>query len=117
LISKADKQKSSKKPGLNNLRFKKAADIYKFFTRKGNTVRAIFGDLMMIRTVIDLKKGDEVTVKYLPPMDTYEKRHHVFTKKWGFQCECRLCKLDRQESPELVKERQKWVNKYEEEVK
>jgi hypothetical protein len=71
---------------------------------------------MMIRTLIDLKKGDEVTVKYLSSMDTYEKRHHICEKIWGFQCDCRLCELDRQEPPELAKERQELVNKYEDEL-
>jgi hypothetical protein len=80
-------------------------------------VRAIFGDLIMIRTLIDLKKGDEVTVKYVPPLETYEKRHYFCTKIWGFQCQCRLCELDRQEPLELAKERQQLVIKYEDELK
>jgi hypothetical protein len=87
------------------------------FIRKGNTQRAFFGDLMMLRALFDLKKGDEVTVNYLPPVKTYEKRQHGCTKIWGFQCECRLCELDRQEPPELAKERQKLVKKYKDELK
>jgi hypothetical protein len=72
---------------------------------------------MMIRALFDLKKGDEVTATYVFPLNTYEERHQRCTTKWGFQCECRLCELDRQEPPELANERQKWVKKYEEELK
>jgi hypothetical protein len=72
---------------------------------------------MMIRALFDLKKGDEVTVNYVLPLNTYEERHHLCTKKWGFQCDCRLCQLDRQEPPERAKERQKLLNKFAEELK
>jgi hypothetical protein len=91
--------------------------LYNFLLYKGNTQRAFFGDLMMIRTLVDLEKGDELTVNCLPHWETYEERHHSCTKKWGFQCECRLCELDRQEPPELAKERQNLVNDCKEELK
>jgi hypothetical protein len=71
----------------------------------------------MIRALCDLKKGDEVTVNYLSSLKTYEERHRGCTKKWGFQCECRLCELDRQEPPALAKERQKLAEKFAEELK
>jgi hypothetical protein len=71
----------------------------------------------MIRALIDLKKGDEVMVNYLSPLRTYDDRHNRCTKKWGFQCECRLCVLDRQEPPALAKERQKLAEKFDEELK
>ena len=72
---------------------------------------------MTIRALFDLKKGDEVTVSYMPPVKAYEERNIAFTQKWGFQCECRLCTLDRQEPSELAKQRENLINKFNEELK
>jgi hypothetical protein len=72
----------------------------------------------MVRTFCDLKKGDEVTMGYLSPFDTYAERKARSTKKWGFQCgDCGLCNLDRQEAPGIVKERNQLVNQFKEEFK
>jgi hypothetical protein len=72
-----------------------------------------FGDLMMLRARCDLKKGDELTLEYVKPLGTYEERNAAFIRKWGFQCDCCLCRLDRQEPKELVEERKQLVKQAE----
>jgi SET domain-containing protein len=86
-------------------------------SKKGNIQMAFYGDLMMIRAICDLKKGDEVTVHYQPPLHTYEQRSAVLESKWGFLCDCRLCELDRQECPNIATERNQLVKAYKEEFK
>jgi hypothetical protein len=71
---------------------------------------------MMLRTICDLKKGEEVTINYQYPfpMKSYEKRTEFLAKKYGFQCTCRLCQLDRQEPTGRVEKRKELVEEFNE---
>ncbi|KAI1727070.1 SET domain-containing protein [Ditylenchus destructor] len=59
-----------------------------------NAHRTFFGDFMVIYAVHDIKQGEEVTMAYAVPTETYIMRT-VLISKYGFRCHCRLCKLDR----------------------
>jgi hypothetical protein len=87
---------------------------YKKFPSKGNTETVFIGDLMMIRVLFDLEKGAEVILPVNPffPLQIYEERNNYFIRRWGFQCDCRLCILDRQEPKELAKKRKKLVEDF-----
>ncbi|KAI1728148.1 SET domain-containing protein [Ditylenchus destructor] len=59
-----------------------------------NAHRTFFGDFMFIYAVHDIKQGEEVTMTYAVPTETYIMRTALISK-YGFRCHCRLCKLDR----------------------
>lgn len=69
-----------------------------------NTDRIIWGDLMFVRTICPVKKGEELTSSYIDPMLAGEERLEKL-KLFGITCQCRLCKIDRAESPQIT---QKW---------
>ena len=53
-----------------------------------------YGNLMLIYAVEDIKEGTELTVSYTY-CEFYAQRKEAITKQWGFECNCRLCELDR----------------------
>ena len=59
-----------------------------------NTFHLFYGDIMMVYAIKDLKKGEEITLSYLDPFETYEKRLEKM-KCYKFTCNCELCVLDR----------------------
>lgn len=61
----------------------------------GNSHRTFYGNVMTVFNVVDLKKGDEVTVNYCDPLDPYQKRADRLKFSYDFSCDCRLCELDR----------------------
>ncbi|CAB4407767.1 unnamed protein product [Rhizophagus irregularis] len=69
-----------------------------------NTDRIFWGDLMFVRTICPIKKGEELTFSYVDPMLAGEERLRSL-KSFGITCQCRLCKIDRAESPQIT---QKW---------
>jgi SET domain-containing protein len=68
---------------------------------------------MMVRALCDLKKGDELTTSYKPSLDmSFEERNAFFVQRHQFECDCRLCHLERQEAPELRQKRKGMVDEY-----
>ena len=52
-----------------------------------------------VRAIRKIVKGEEVTVAYLEgKLGTRAERQGMFLRKWGFQCDCRICKLPECES-------------------
>lgn len=46
-------------------------------------------NFMFVKTVSDVKKGEELTLSYIEPKPLYERRNEM--NKWNFICKCRLC--------------------------
>lgn len=57
-----------------------------------NTQRLFLNDFMLMYTLRDIKKGEELTTVYCG-LNEYDKRAEVCSH-FGFKCECRLCTLD-----------------------
>ncbi|KAH8108157.1 hypothetical protein BXZ70DRAFT_1060770 [Cristinia sonorae] len=57
--------------------------------------RAFFGDVMVMRASRNLNAGDEVTLAYHSGTEPLGERSEHLTLKWGFTCQCLLCKADR----------------------
>lgn len=56
----------------------------------------LYGNLMLIYAVEDIKEGMELTVSNADiDVQFYAQRKENITKKWGSECNCRLCELDR----------------------
>lgn len=49
---------------------------------------------MAVRAIVDVQKGQEITVSYTDPYDTKAKRHEAL----GFQCYCKICKYTGKEA-------------------
>ncbi|CAG8575219.1 9439_t:CDS:1 [Ambispora leptoticha] len=62
-----------------------------------NVQRIYLGDLMFVRAQRPIKKGEELTLFYTDPVEPFEKRTKTL-QKFGINCQCRLCKLERAES-------------------
>lgn len=59
-----------------------------------NTFRAFIGDMMIVRAASDIKAGEEILTSYTPTMAPFPKRKKKLSS-WGFQCDCRLCLVER----------------------
>ncbi|KAK3115056.1 hypothetical protein LTR53_005975 [Teratosphaeriaceae sp. CCFEE 6253] len=60
----------------------------------GNAVRAFIGDMMIVHACRDIQAGEEITMAYCSPeTDSVATRAHT-KKVWGFECDCRICKMD-----------------------
>lgn len=60
-----------------------------------NAHRTYYGDVMTVFAIADAKNGDEITINYVDPMDSYTVRASRLKLGHGFVCDCRLCELDR----------------------
>ena len=53
------------------------------------------GDLLYMVSTSDIKKGEELTISYIPCDIEYSKRKYILKAKWGFDCDCELCKYEK----------------------
>lgn len=58
-----------------------------------NTSRACIGDTMIIRAIVDIPKGEEITLAY-GTVPRYDRRQEMLAKHFK-RCDCELCKADR----------------------
>lgn len=51
---------------------------------------------MFVHALCVLKMGEELTCSYMDINDStaYKNRQELFARKWKFECDCQLCKLD-----------------------
>ena len=70
----------------------------------GNSFHICIGDLMMIYTRRDVKKGEELTINYLAAEQKYSVRLGKLFKMHQFKCECELCSLDETDSMREARE-------------
>ncbi|VTO88654.1 unnamed protein product, partial [Fusarium graminearum] len=69
----------------------------------GNCRRSFIGDIQIVRAARDIPAGTELTFPYCPTGDseTYQDVQNKLAK-WGFTCDCELCK-DRRKTTEAVR--------------
>jgi hypothetical protein len=67
-----------------------------------NTMRIFIKDIMLVYALRDIEQGEEVTLKYVG-YDTYANRGKSL-RSFGFECDCRLCELDRADDQEICRE-------------
>lgn len=59
-----------------------------------NSVWALNADFMFVRAFHDIPKGAEIFICYMTPT---ESRSQSLLDRYGFACDCRLCKRDRRD--------------------
>ncbi|KAH7704106.1 TPR domain protein [Aphelenchoides avenae] len=60
-----------------------------------NVHRRFYGDVMVVHAIMDIKKGEEMTLAYIAPIHTYKDRAEQLKEGYDVVCDCRLCELDR----------------------
>ena len=73
------------------------------------------GDLMFVRSLRPISKGEELVLSYYLIHD-YEERSRSL-KSVGIDCQCRLCKLDRSESQEIKLQRANILETYKKSIR
>ncbi|CAB4435279.1 unnamed protein product [Rhizophagus irregularis] len=81
-----------------------------------NVAQFFIGDLMFIRSLRPISKGEELIISYRSA-DSSEEIRLRYLKSVGIDCQCRLCKLDDSESPEVNDRRIRLLNTFEKLIK
>ncbi|CAG8710419.1 uncharacterized protein OCT59_027450 [Rhizophagus irregularis] len=81
-----------------------------------NVAQFFIGDLMFIRSLRPISKGEELIISYRSA-DSSEEIRLRYLKSVGIDCHCRLCKLDDSESPEVNDRRIRLLNTFEKLIK
>ncbi|KAF5541141.1 unc-45 like b [Fusarium napiforme] len=77
----------------------------------GNCRRSFIGDMAILRAARDIPAGTELTIPYRPSTDSESYQDvQKGLAKWGFKCDCELCK-DRLKTSEAVRVRRKELSK------
>lgn len=69
-----------------------------------NAQKEYIGDLMLVRTLRDVKAGEEIFHAYDESAD-YDTRKESLLRTWGFECSCALCAIEKAETVELRRKR------------
>jgi len=72
-----------------------------------NAQRALFGDVMVVRALLPLSKGDEITLGYIWPDTSIDEREKTLKRAYGFQCDCWYCREERMDGEAACKRRKK----------
>ena len=72
--------------------------------------RTYIGDMMVFRAQADIPADTELKFGYISCLEDYEQRQKLL-KKWGFQCECQVCLVEKEHSHKQVKKRTKTIVK------
>jgi hypothetical protein len=67
-----------------------------------NTLLVFKGKEMCIKASRDIRKGEEITTRYLPIYKNRKSRMEEF-RNWNFKCTCELCLLGVRDARDLVK--------------
>lgn len=62
--------------------------------------------MMIFRAQADVPADTELKFGYISCLEKYEERQKML-KKWGFQCECQVCLVEKDCSHKKVKKRAK----------
>jgi SET domain len=57
-----------------------------------NAQRALFGDAMVVRAMVRISQGDEITLGYVPCITSFEEREKTLERAFGFKCDCWFCR-------------------------
>ncbi|CCF36529.1 TPR domain-containing protein [Colletotrichum higginsianum] len=74
-----------------------------------NAKKEYVGDLMVLRALGAIKKGEEIFHSYDESAD-YEARQKALLTTWGFECGCALCAAERTDDDKLRRKRQTLAN-------
>ncbi|KAH6666521.1 TPR domain-containing protein [Plectosphaerella plurivora] len=69
-----------------------------------NVTKSYVGDLMLLKALRPIAKGEELTHAYDETGD-YEARAAALQRTWGFECTCTLCVTEKKEDPATRKRR------------
>lgn len=72
-----------------------------------NAQRHYFGDLMVVRAVQRIEKGEEITIAYVGYPNSLEERNKALSK-WIKHCDCTLCERDHR-TPVKLREKRKTI--------
>ncbi|KAH9938008.1 uncharacterized protein B0H18DRAFT_866735 [Fomitopsis serialis] len=70
-----------------------------------NTLRIFIGNVMIIRASQMIKCGEEITLTYTSPRDTYSERRETLQRNWLMTCGCRQCRDDRADGEDNLRRR------------
>lgn len=70
-----------------------------------NCIYCDYGDVLLVRAVRDIKKGDEILVTYTKARYSYLARKSLLLQMYGFECVCQLCQYQSKEDPDLMQRR------------
>ncbi|CAG8454341.1 12518_t:CDS:2 [Cetraspora pellucida] len=76
-----------------------------------NVYWLFFGNLMIIRTLRPILKGEELVICHYDLTLPYERRAR-YLKSMDIECQCRLCMLDMSEGQEIKIRRDKLINDF-----
>ncbi|RUS34537.1 hypothetical protein BC938DRAFT_479791 [Jimgerdemannia flammicorona] len=68
------------------------------------------GDLMFIRAIRGIKEGEEISVAYVPALDTFAERTKKLQRR-NFDCMCQLCEFGRAQ-PEAARRRKELLDEF-----
>ncbi len=74
----------------------------------GNISRSFIGDMIIIRASTDLEAGSELRLPYFDRREDVARRQTRLTR-YGFQCQCSLCKAQIMTSVQTMQERTKLI--------
>ena len=60
-----------------------------------NGKRTFFGDVMVVRALLPLSQGDEITLGYISPDISIDERDKTLERDFGFQCDCWYCREEK----------------------
>ncbi len=75
-----------------------------------NAKRALFGDVMVVRALLPLSKGDEITLGYISPGISIDERQKRLERSFGFQCDCWYCREENMDGEAALKRRKEIVD-------
>jgi hypothetical protein len=72
-----------------------------------NTSHGFIGNMMLVRATRNISAGEQLFIQYIrgATVDTYDEKQELFQQKWGFRCQCEICKVEAAENPEILLER------------
>ena len=75
-----------------------------------NAKRAHFGDVMVVRALLPLSQGDEITLGYISPDISIDERQKRLERSFGFRCDCWYCKEENMDGEAAYTRRNKVIN-------
>src|SRR5258706_12553935 len=75
-----------------------------------NATRALFGDVMVVRALLPLSQGDEITLGYISPGINIDARQKSLKQTFGFQCDCWYCREEKMDGEAAHKRRKEMVD-------
>ena len=75
-----------------------------------NATRALFGDVMVVRALLPLAQGNEITLGYISPTKSIDERQKTLQQTFGFQCDCWYCREENMDGEAAHKRRKRMID-------